>query len=143
MILKNQQEVIDFIGKETVLKFDYIADNIATFKTCIIRNDNIYEVALFFEEGMTFFNYDNFYNFMEQMQVFTVYEVCEVTNVRTKLYEQKYKGFQVGDEVQHIKFGSGTVTEVIGEENSNVLQINFENYGYKKILTNKSNVLKK
>ena len=143
MILKNQQEVIDFIGKETVLKFDYIADSIVTFKTCITRNNNIYEVALFYEEGMTFFNYDNFYNFMEQMQVFTVYEVCEVTNVRTKLYEEKYKGFQVGDEVKHIKFGSGTVTEVIGEENSNVLQINFENYGYKKILTNKSNVLKK
>ena len=48
MILKNQKEVIDFIGKETVLKFDYIADNIVTFKTCIIRNDNIYEVALCF-----------------------------------------------------------------------------------------------
>ena len=30
MILKNQQEVIDFIGKETVLKFDYIGET-ATF----------------------------------------------------------------------------------------------------------------
>ena len=33
--MKNQKEVIDFIGKETVLKFDYASDNIATFKTCI------------------------------------------------------------------------------------------------------------
>ena len=31
MILKNQQEVIDFIGKETVLKFDYIADSTSNF----------------------------------------------------------------------------------------------------------------
>ena len=92
MTLKSQQEVIDFIGKETVLKFDYIADNIATFRTCITYDNDIYEVALFFEEGMAFFNYDNFANFLEQMQVFRVYQICEVTSIRTKIYEEKYKG---------------------------------------------------
>ena len=138
MELKNQQEVINFIGKKTALKFDYIADNIVTFKTCLVNNNNIYEVALFYEESQIFYNYDNFKDSLHRMQVYTVYEVCQVTNIRTKLFEEKYKGFQVGDEIHHIKFGSGTVTEVIGEENSNVLQINFENYGYKKILTNKN-----
>ena len=89
--MKNQKEVIDFIGKETVLKFDYASDNIATFKTCIVDENIIYEVALFFEEGMTFFNYDSFNNFLETMQVFTVYELCQERNTRKKIYEEKYK----------------------------------------------------
>ena len=89
--MKNQQEVIDFIGKETVLKFDYASDNIATFKTCIADENIIYEVALFFEKGMTFFNYDSFNNFLEIMQVFTVYELCQERNTRKKIYEEKYK----------------------------------------------------
>ncbi len=143
MRLKTQQDVINFIGEKTALKFDYIADNIATFKTCIVNNNNIYKVAFFYEDAQIFYNYDNFKDGLYRMQVYTVHEICQVTNIETKLFEEKYKGFQVGDKVQHIKFGSGTVTEVIGEENSNVLQINFEDYGYKKILTNKSNVLNK
>ena len=92
MILKNQEEVIKFIGKETALKFDYIADNIVTFKTCLVNNNNIYEVALFYEDGKIFYNYDNFKDGLQDMHVFSVYEVCEVTNLRTKLYEKEYKG---------------------------------------------------
>ena len=82
--MKNQQEVIDFIGKETVLKFDYASDNIATFKTCIAEENIIYEVALFFEEGMTFFNYDSFNNFLEIMQVFYCLRIMPRTKHKKK-----------------------------------------------------------
>ncbi len=60
-----------------------------------------------------------------------------------KNWISKKKVFNVGDKVEHIRFGDGTIIDKIENDSFIKLEIDFKSVGIKKILFNQNNVLKK
>ena len=60
-----------------------------------------------------------------------------------KNWISKKKGFKIGDQVEHIRFGDGTIIDKIENDSFIKLEIDFKSVGIKKILFNLNNVLKK
>ena len=59
-----------------------------------------------------------------------------------KNWISKKKGFKIGDKVEHIRFGDGTIIDKIENDSFIKLEIDFKSVGIKKILFNLNNVLK-
>ena len=92
MKLKTEQEVIDLIGKETILKFDFMSEGLLAYDTVvpkIIDGDLIsYEITFFYKELKDFFCYDSLSNFLSEFQIFEL--AVNVSGNRTILYHNKY-----------------------------------------------------
>ena len=97
MNLKTEEQVIDLVGKETTLKFEFMSDSVITFVTLVpfIKDGELkrYKVSLFYEELQDFFAYDNLSNFLSNFQIFELIEENECCKGNgTVLYHNKYKG---------------------------------------------------
>ena len=74
-MLQDKSQILELIGKETILKFDFMCDNIMVFKTLSpIRDYKNYEVEVFFESGESFFCYEKLEELIREKQVFEVNE---------------------------------------------------------------------
>jgi len=97
MELKTEQQVIDLVGKETTLKFDFMSDEVMTYTTLVpfikdgmVRN---YKISFFYEELQDIFCYDNLSNFLSNFQIFELIEQDECCKENAiVLYQNKYKG---------------------------------------------------
>ena len=72
--LKTQEDCINFIGKETIVKFDYASDNMLIYKSVTpIEIDEEYvnfELSIFCGDGDTFFCYEPLGKLMFKKQIF-------------------------------------------------------------------------
>ena len=89
--LTTEADVINLIGFETPLKFEFISDGIFTFKTVIPnQKDGIvfYEIEFFSnpDKSLDFFSYDSFSNFLLKYQIHTVSAINESINTKTEIY---------------------------------------------------------
>lgn len=94
--LTTEADVINLIGFETPLKFEFISDGIFTFKTVIPnQKDGIvfYEIEFFSnpDKSLDFFAYDTFSNFLLKYQIHTVSAINESTNTKTEIYFKTYE----------------------------------------------------
>ena len=97
MELKTEKEVIDLVGEETTLKFEFMSDNLMTYKTLVpfIKDGDLkrYKISLFYEDLQDIFAYDNLSNFLSNFQIFELIEENECCkNKEVVLYHNKYKG---------------------------------------------------
>ena len=111
-VLKHEDSIKNFIGRKTVLKFDFMSDNIAKYKTVTPikinpnKEDDInsyfvnYEIEFFVEDGRELFCYDTLSEFLDRHQIYEVFEVpMEITNLeqreiiycQTSIEQYKYK----------------------------------------------------
>jgi len=94
--LTTEADVINLIGFETPLKFEFISDGIFTFKTVIPnQKDGIvfYDIEFFSnpDKSLDFFAYDTFSNFLLKYQIHTVNAINESTNTKTEIYFKTYE----------------------------------------------------
>lgn len=95
--LKTEADVINLIGYNTPMKFNFTSEGIFTFNTIIPDESKqgiiYYEVEFFTEEGRQpdFFAYDSFSNFLLKYRVHTVTALDESTLKRTQLYFRTYE----------------------------------------------------
>jgi len=98
MELKTEQEVIDLVGGETTLKFEFMSDNLMTYTTLVpfIKDGElkIYKVSLFYEDLQDVFAYDALIGgFLSDFQIFELTEENECCKGKgIVLYQNKYKG---------------------------------------------------
>lgn len=94
--LPTEADVINLIGFETPLKFEFISDGIFTFKTVIPnQKDDIifYEIEFFSnpDKSLDFFAYDTFSNFLLKYQIHTVSAINESKNTKREIYFKTYE----------------------------------------------------
>tara|TARA_R110000772_G_scaffold237560_1_gene349447 strand:- start:204 stop:506 length:303 start_codon:yes stop_codon:yes gene_type:complete len=97
MELKTEQEVIDLVGRETTLKFEFMSDNLMTYSTLVpfIKDEELkrYKVSLFYEDLQDVFAYDNLIGFLSDFQIFELIEENECCKGKgIVLYQNKYEG---------------------------------------------------
>ena len=94
--LETEADVINLIGFETTLKFEFISDGVFTFKTVIPNQKNdivFYEIEFFLnpDKSLDFFAYDTFSNFLLKYQIHSVSSINESTNTKTEIYFKTYE----------------------------------------------------
>tara|TARA_R110002167_G_scaffold72297_1_gene203471 strand:+ start:676 stop:969 length:294 start_codon:yes stop_codon:yes gene_type:complete len=94
--LETEADVINLIGFETTLKFEFISDGVFTFKTVIPNQKNdivFYEIEFFSnpDKSLDFFAYDTFSNFLLKYQIHSVSSINESTNTKTEIYFKTYE----------------------------------------------------
>lgn len=93
--IQNEGDIINLIGYETILKFDFLSDSIMTFNTIspinIDGNYVNFQIEFFIEDDITsleFFNYDSFSNFLLKYKIF---RLCKINDIsQDVLYKRKY-----------------------------------------------------
>tara|TARA_R110000782_G_scaffold3392_1_gene12481 strand:+ start:203 stop:490 length:288 start_codon:yes stop_codon:yes gene_type:complete len=85
-----KQQIMDFIGHESVLEFQFMSDGVVGYKTVMpeLETGNYYhyEIEFFFESLSECFRFDNFSSFLRQLQIHTVIEV----ETKKELYFSTY-----------------------------------------------------
>ena len=94
--LTTEADVINLIGFETPLKFEFISDGIFTFRTVIPNQKNgivFYDVEFFSnpDKSLDFFAYDSFSNFLLKYQIHSVTAIDKSTATRTEIYFKTYE----------------------------------------------------
>jgi len=94
--LTTEADVINLIGFETPLKFEFISDGIFTFKTVIPNQKNgivYYDVEFFSnpDKSLDFFAYDTFSNFLLKYQIHSVTAIDKSENTETEIYFKTYE----------------------------------------------------
>ena len=94
--LTTEADVINLIGFETPLKFEFISDGIFTFRTVIPNQKNgivFYDVEFFSnpDKSLDFFAYDSFSNFLLKYQIHSVTAIDKSTDTRTEIYFKTYE----------------------------------------------------
>jgi|TARA_B110000902_G_C13858307_1_gene417991 hypothetical protein len=94
--LTTEEEVISLIGFETPLKFEFISDDIFTFRTVIPNQKNgivYYDVEFFSnpDKSLDFFAYDTFSNFLLKYQIHSVTAIDKSENTETEIYFKTYE----------------------------------------------------
>ena len=88
-------EVRKLVGLNTILKFDYLVDNIVEYKTVqpsLVDGNYInYKLSFFYEDCDTIFDYDTLDGFLGTMQVFEVTEISDSAADYNNIYYNKYK----------------------------------------------------
>ena len=95
--IKTEEDVIKLIGLKTILKFEYMVDNLMSYTTLIPIDDNgnliKYKIELFYKDLQCVFAYDNLEGFLSEFQIFELIKVYEDNSIKSKvLYHNKYKG---------------------------------------------------
>ena len=54
--------------------------------------------------------------------------------VRKMINKTQYNGFGIGDRVKHIRFGTGSVIGLVGQEKDARIRINFDGVGVKELM---------
>ena len=94
--LTTEADVINLIGFETPLKFEFISDGIFTFRTVIPNQKNgivYYDVEFFSnpDKSLDFFAYDTFSNFLLKYQIHSVTSIDKSENTETEIYFKTYE----------------------------------------------------
>jgi len=96
--LQSEADVINLIGYNTPMKFNYTSEGIFEFKTLIPKlNDNMdlftYKVEFFIGQGDTpeFFIYDSFSDFLSDYQIHSVSINYEGREEFTEIYSKEYQ----------------------------------------------------
>jgi hypothetical protein len=94
--LTTEEEVISLIGFETPLKFEFISDDIFTFRTVIPNQKNgivYYDVEFFPSpyKSLDFFAYDTFSNFLSKYRIHSVTAINKSEITETKIYFNTYE----------------------------------------------------
>jgi len=94
--LTTEADVINLIGFETPLKFEFISDGIFTFRTVIPNQKNgivFYDVEFFSnpDKSLDFFAYDTFSNFLLKYQIHSVTAIDKSRNTKTEIYFRTYE----------------------------------------------------
>ena len=94
--LTTEADVINLIGFETPLKFEFISDGIFTFRTLIPNEKNgivFYDVEFFSnqDKSLDFFAYDTFSNFLLKYQIHSVTAIDKSRNTETEIYFKTYE----------------------------------------------------
>jgi len=92
--LDTVEKANEFIKEFKVLGFNYVCDNVATYKSLIpINKDGYlieYEFLFFIEECDTFFSMDSIEEFLGDLKLFEIIEKCEELDSRKTLFHRKY-----------------------------------------------------
>ena len=92
----SRQQVIDIVGKDTVLEFHCIIDNVMDYRTVIpqlVSGEYIhYKVSFFYEDLREFFRHDTLSGFLDQFQIYELTEIRDLPKCYTNIYEEKYNG---------------------------------------------------
>jgi hypothetical protein len=93
--LQNQQAVLNFIGKRTILKFSCLVDNIAEFESVVPKtlNEEYYNlrVSIFYDGGQDLLCYEEG-EYLIDINRFQVFELW-ITNLggeKECIYHRKY-----------------------------------------------------
>ena len=94
--LTTEADVINLIGFETPLKFEFISDGIFTFRTVIPNQKNgivFYDVEFFSNphKSLDFFAYDTFSNFLLKYQIHSVTAIDKSRDTKTEIYFKTYE----------------------------------------------------
>ena len=93
--LTTQQECIDFIGKETILKFNFGSEGVLHYKTITpleINGDYFKaELTVFLEDNADFFCYEPLGDLMFKKQIFELRLKDGYSNYET-VFQEMYKG---------------------------------------------------
>ena len=94
--LTTEADVINLIGFETPLKFEFISDGIFTFRTVIPNQKNgivFYEIEFFSnpDKSLDFFAYDTFSNFLLKYQIHSVTAIDKSRDTKTEIYFKTYE----------------------------------------------------
>ena len=94
--LTTEADVINLIGFETPLKFEFISDGIFTFRTLIPNEKNgivYYDVEFFSnpDKSLDFFAYDTFSNFLLKYQIHSVTAIDKSRDTKTEIYFKTYE----------------------------------------------------
>jgi len=94
--LTTEADVINLIGFETPLKFEFISDGIFTFRTVIPNQKNgivFYDVEFFSnpDKSLDFFAYDTFSNFLLKYQIHSVTAIDKSRDTKTEIYFKTYE----------------------------------------------------
>jgi hypothetical protein len=107
--LQSEADVINLIGYDTPMKFNYTSEGVFEFQTLITQvydNMNLftYKVEFFIEEGTrpVFFNYDSFGSFLSDYQIHTVSIDYDELGDSQQIY---FKGYQTTDEFRQTRLG--------------------------------------
>ena len=107
--LQSEADVINLIGYDTPMKFNYTSEGTFEFQTLIPKiYDNMdlftYKVEFFIEEGTQpeFFTHDSFSNFLSSYQIHTVSIDYDGLNDSQQIY---FKQYQTNDEVRQTRLG--------------------------------------
>lgn len=107
--LQSEADVINLIGYDTPMKFNYTSEGVFEFQTLITQvydNMNLftYKVEFFIEEDTRpeFFNYDSFGSFLSDYQIHTVSIDYDGLGDSQQIY---FKGYQTTDEFRQTRLG--------------------------------------
>ena len=107
--LHSEADVINLIGYDTPMKFNYTSEGVFEFQTLITQvydNMNLftYKVEFFIEEDTRpeFFNYDSFGSFLSDYQIHTVSIDYDGLDAPQQIY---FKGYQTTDEFRQTRLG--------------------------------------
>ena len=96
--LQSEADVINLIGYDTPMKFNYTSEGTFEFQTLIpLIYDNMdlftYKVEFFIEEGTRpeFFNYDSFGSFLSDYQIHTVSINYDGISDSQQIYFKQYQ----------------------------------------------------
>ena len=98
--LKTRQDIINLIGNDTVLKFDYMSDRVAYFKSLTYQDseDDDYHkfvVAFFYDEYQDLFCYDTLDGFLKKFPIYQVHKVyMSNTNNWNKVFEKTFNKYK-------------------------------------------------
>ena len=107
--LQSEADVINLIGYDTPMKFNYTSEGVFEFQTLITQiyddmNLFTYKVEFFIAEGTRpeFFNYDSFGSFLSEYQIHTVSIDYNGVGDSEEIY---FKGYQTTDEFRQTRLG--------------------------------------
>lgn len=91
---RNRQEIESFFKNEYFV-FKFMTESIIHFETLrpIFLGNELFnfQVAFYYEEGETFFNYSSFEDWLDKFQLSQVIKICETNNSQETLYFKKYE----------------------------------------------------
>lgn len=90
-----EQEVRQLVGHKTILKFDYLVDSVAEYKTVtpVLIDDQYknYKVSFFCESFDAIFAYDSLDGFLSTMQIFEVTVITDSPSDYNNIYINTYQ----------------------------------------------------
>jgi hypothetical protein len=93
--LLTEQACINFIGKNTVLKFSFASEGILEYLSVTPKtiNDEYYKISLelFYESDSDFFCYDEVKKLVFKKQIFELNITNIITGEKQNLYHKKYQ----------------------------------------------------
>ena len=93
-----KKQIIELVGKDTVLEFQCMVDSVMEYKTVIpqlVGGEYIdYKIMLFHEMLQPIFRSDTLSGFLDKFQIFELAEVRDLPTQYKEIHSEQYKSKQ-------------------------------------------------